>query len=173
MNKNFKVRGLDFYNSQVIDSVLKLLNITFKTQSYTKEYWHWKYQMNPFGDSVGWIAVDNKTKNVIGVRILWKWLMQYNKKLVNCYQAVDTATHPLYQRKGVFSALIKEAIDYITINKFLIFNFPNRNSLPGYLKFGWIKLAGVSTLYKPINKLKYPQIILNKVFQPASKILDC
>jgi len=56
-------------------------------------------------------------------------------------RAVDTATHPAFQGRGIFSRLTQEALERIRPDAALIFNTPNEKSLPGYLKMGW-KVAG-------------------------------
>lgn len=58
--------------------------------------------------------------------------------VVRAARAVDTATHPDCQRRGIFSRLTQQAIaDLSADGTRLIYNTPNAKSLPGYLKMGW------------------------------------
>src|SRR2546425_1227972 len=50
----------------------------------------------------------------------------------------EPATDPAYQGRGIFSGLTLHAIDELTREGLhFIFNTPNDQSLPGYLKMGW------------------------------------
>jgi hypothetical protein len=53
-------------------------------------------------------------------------------------RAVDTATAPDYQGRGVFRSLTMTAVDELTRESVdFVFNTPNDNSRPGYLRMGW------------------------------------
>ncbi len=53
-------------------------------------------------------------------------------------RAVDTATHPEYRGRGLFQALTLQALDELTQDGVdFVFNTPNDQSRPGYLKMGW------------------------------------
>jgi hypothetical protein len=56
-------------------------------------------------------------------------------------RAVDTATHPEAQGRGVFSALTAEALSEMRGEIDLVFNTPNERSGPGYLKMGWRRVG--------------------------------
>jgi hypothetical protein len=58
-------------------------------------------------------------------------------------RAVDTATHPDHQGRGIFSKLTREALDTLQEEADFIFNTPNEKSLPGYLKMGWVIVGTV------------------------------
>ncbi len=59
-------------------------------------------------------------------------------------RAVDTATHPDHQGKGIFTKLTLGAIpDLDDDGVDLIFNTPNDKSRPGYLKMGWSEVGRV------------------------------
>jgi hypothetical protein len=53
-------------------------------------------------------------------------------------QAIDTFVHPAHRKRGVFKALTIRALAEAKQNGYqFIFNFPNENSFPLYLKLGW------------------------------------
>ena len=59
-------------------------------------------------------------------------------------RAVDTATHPDHQGKGIFTKLTLGAIpDLRDDGVDAIFNTPNDKSRPGYLKMGWSQVGRV------------------------------
>ena len=105
----------------------------------TEEFWSWKHLQNPFGVSKGLYAVDDASKKAIALRILMRWTFKMRDGAgVSAVRAIDTCTHPECRRKGMFSTLTKQAIADVKKDAVqFIFNTPNRNSLPGYLKMGW------------------------------------
>ncbi len=53
-------------------------------------------------------------------------------------RAVDTATDPAYQGRGIFRTLTLRGVAELTLaGDALVFNTPNDQSRPGYLKMGW------------------------------------
>jgi hypothetical protein len=112
--------------------------------------WNFKHVDNPFGVSQVLLAFENDV--LVGVRAFMKWQWQLGNDVWTAYRAVDTATHPNYQGKGIFKKLTLQALDEIQKEgETFVFNTPNNNSRPGYLKMGWqiidaIKLAVVPTL---------------------------
>ena len=67
-----------------------------------------------------------------------RWEFQRGDEVFRCVRAVDTATHPDYQGRGLFTRLTKAALPELVADgvKF-VFNTPNDQSRPGYLKMGW------------------------------------
>jgi N-acetylglutamate synthase-like GNAT family acetyltransferase len=102
----------------------------------TAEIWHYKHHDNPFGRSFVLLAEEND--QFIGVRAFMQWRWQKGTELLIAYRAVDTATHPKHQGKGIFKKLTLQAVSEVqSISKCFIFNTPNDKSRPGYLKMGW------------------------------------
>jgi len=104
----------------------------------SENFWRWKHVENPFGQSPVLVAEENN--KLIGVRAFMLWQWQLNGKTLKAARAVDTATHPNHQGKGIFKKLTLQLIEDCKQNHVdFIFNTPNKNSMPGYLKMGWIK----------------------------------
>lgn len=100
--------------------------------------WKWKHLDNPFGKSP--ILVAEEEDKIIGVRAILKWEFNQEGKTIRACRAVDTAIHPDFQGKGLFTKLTLDLIDQISADGIqLIYNTPNTQSLPGYLKMGWEK----------------------------------
>lgn len=69
---------------------------------------------------------------------------------VKCVRAVDTATHPEFQGKGIFRSLTLAAVEEARSRGIdLIFNTPNEKSAPGYFKMGWREVGWLRPLIRP------------------------
>ena len=105
----------------------------------TVEFWNWKHNQNPGGVSPVILAWDND--KLVGIRAFMCFKFHDRNGVIKAYRPVDTATHPEYQGKGIFKNLTLSLIeDLKKINQVaFIFNTPNDQSKPGYLKMGWIE----------------------------------
>jgi GNAT superfamily N-acetyltransferase len=104
-------------------------------------FFRWKHAANPFGRSL--MLVAEHEGELIGLRAFMRWRFQAAGKEVRAVSAVDTATHPEYQGRGVFSSLTRVALDELRGEADFVFNTPNEKSLPGYLKMGWTEVGRV------------------------------
>ena len=119
-------------------------------------YWNWKHVANPFGSSPVLIAEIDGV--VAGVRAFMQWKWQFGGKTYRALRAVDTATHPDYRGKGIFKQLTLQLVKECREEGFdFIFNTPNDQSRPGYLKMGWQQIGKLPVrlrLCQPIRLLK-------------------
>lgn len=99
------------------------------------EFFRWKHAQSPFGPS--YMLVAETEERIVGLRAFMRWQFRAGDHLVRAVRAVDTATHPEHQGQGIFSRLTRRAVDELRKDVDLVFNTPNQNSLPGYLKMGW------------------------------------
>jgi N-acetylglutamate synthase-like GNAT family acetyltransferase len=138
-----------------IPAIVGLLKISLGESLMPKseEFWRWKHVQNPFGVSPVLLAEDEK--NIIGVRAFMRWTWLSGNQTIAAVRAVDTATHPGYQGKGIFSSLTKKLLKQCEEDGTqIVFNTPNSKSLPGYLKMGWKeagKLPINLRLLRPLN----------------------
>ncbi len=120
----------------------------------TEEVWRYKHLENPFGKSLVLVAVENDC--IIGVRAFMRWQWQLGDQVFSAFRAVDTATHPEHQGKGVFKELTLNAIEIAKAQgDDFIFNTPNSQSLPGYLKMGWEEVDKLKIWIIPTNPLNW------------------
>ena len=99
-------------------------------------FYRWKHHDNPFGRSPGWVALDGE--RVVGLRLWLRWRFVEGRRRWEAVRAVDTATHPDYQGKGIFRMLTTSSLDALhEMGIEHVFNTPNEQSRPGYLKMGW------------------------------------
>lgn len=123
-----------------IPPIIDLLKISLGESMIPKstELWVWKHLNNPFGKSPVLVAEEDGL--LIGVRAFLKWEFVENGKIHKACRAVDTATHPTHQGKGIFKNLTLSLIEEIKAEDTeLIFNTPNSKSTPGYIKMAWEK----------------------------------
>jgi GNAT superfamily N-acetyltransferase len=101
----------------------------------------WKHLGNPFGRSLALVAELDGA--VVGFRSFMRWrFVAPDGKVVSAVRAVDTATSPDVQRRGIFTRLTREALEACAGEGVaFVFNTPNARSLPGYLKLGWYEVA--------------------------------
>lgn len=107
------------------------------------ELFRWKHLENPFGESPIWLAEIDGV--LAGIRVFLRWRFRRpDGSMARAVRAVDTATHPDFQGKGIFSALTLGALDDLRDEGTdFVFNTPNDKSRPGYLKMGWAEVGRI------------------------------
>lgn len=115
----------------------------------TREQWSWKHEINPFGPSI--VLVATSGDRIAGVRALMRWRLGTPEGMtVQCVRPVDTATHPDFERQGIFRRLTMESLDVAReqgVN--LVFNTPNPKSGAGYISMGWREVAPIGVMVRP------------------------
>ncbi len=122
----------------------------------TPDLFAWKHLDNPFGRSIMLVAED--TEGIVGFRAFMRWeLSTPSGETLRCVRAVDTATHPRAQRRGIFRRLTEEAVDWARADDVdLIFNTPNPRSGAGYLTMGWAEVGRIGAMVRPRLRLMRP-----------------
>lgn len=136
------------------EEVLDLLGRTLgggPTGSRSAEFYRWKHVHNPFGPSAGIVA--EHEGRLVGVRLFLRWRLMAAGTSHLAVRAVDTATDPDFRGRGIFRTLtlgllaqLEEAGEVD-----LVFNTPNGNSRPGYLKMGWSMVGTLPVLVTPVR----------------------
>ncbi len=137
-------------NTKDIPEIVEVLKASLGEQDLplSKDIWNFKHVDNPFGRSLVLVAEENGI--IAGVRAFMYWKWQYLNKFYSTFRAVDTATHPDFQGKGIFKKLTLEAIELAKLQgDQFIFNTPNEQSRPGYLKMGWETVDKLTVALKP------------------------
>jgi GNAT superfamily N-acetyltransferase len=122
-------------------------------------FFEWKHQLNPFGPSPIWVAEHDG--GIVGVRAMMRWeLHRPDSGIRRMARAVDTATLPAFQGRGIFSRLTSAAVEELTAERVAaIFNTPNDQSRPGYLKLGWSELGRVPVKVRLRSPLRLPLLL--------------
>lgn len=107
-------------------------------------FFRWKHDDNAFGTSPSWVA-EAPDGALVGLRVFLRWRFRDPHGVVrSAVRAVDTATHPSWQGKGIFRTLTLGALDDLREDGVdFVFNTPNEKSMPGYLKMGWSEVGKV------------------------------
>jgi len=147
---------------EIVDLLKKSLGEGLMPKS--EQYWRWKHLENPFGPSPVLLCREGHTLTGIRAFMQWRWSVQ--GRLFHAVRAVDTATHPEYQGKGIFKRLTLSLVDTCTARgDHFVFNTPNAQSKPGYLKMGWIN-AGKLPICVQVNRPL--RMMMNLIHQSES-----
>ncbi len=155
-----------FCIQEVIDSdradVLEVLDQVFSIAQRTKEIlrgpelWDWKYRKSIFGHAV--VHAIRSDQQVAAVGCLWPLTLRWKGELLTALQPCDTAVHPDFRGQGLFRYLNEERkLTAERLGADLLFNFPNANSLRGYVRSGWSfvgKVPWMVRILKPFLVLK-------------------
>jgi GNAT superfamily N-acetyltransferase len=150
-------------------SVLSLLgeSLGWELDGRHADLFAWKHDHNVFGPSPGWVATDRKGQ-LLGFRTFLRWEFVRGSVVVRAARAVDTVTRPDAQRRGIFSLLTRAAIEALRKDGVaLVFNTPNRRSLPGYLKMGWHEVGRLPVSVRAAWAGRWVQMVGSR--RPAEK----
>ena len=100
---------------------------------YSKEYFDHKFIDNIYGASVLEVVYIDEAPSA--ARALWRNDIDGKE----AYQPGDTCVLEVCRGKGVFTEMTMRSIAMLPENA-IIYNFPNHNSFPGYMKMGWMLL---------------------------------
>lgn len=96
----------------------------------TREEFELQFEKNIYGRSV--VVVVYVDEKPAAARALWRNDVSGRES----YQPGSTCVLPVCRGKGIFSEMTKRAMAMLPDNA-IIYNFPNPNSYPGYIKMGW------------------------------------
>lgn len=125
------------------------------------EYWRWKHSANPFGPSP--CLLSEAEGQIVGLRAFMRWQWQSGERSVPAVRAVDTATHPKWRGKRIFNRLTMALVEQMTAEGVgFVFNTPNAQSRPGYLKMGWTSLGKTRLWVRPIRPLRIARALARR-----------
>ncbi len=141
-------------------AILELARAALGWTDADASFLEWKHRANAFGESPMWVAeVDGR---IVGFRAFLRWeLTAPDGTELRAVRAVDTATDPAFQGRGIFTRLTLDALDEMRAEGVvLVFNTPNTKSLPGYLKMGWQQVGKLPVVVRP-NRWRFPLVVAN------------
>lgn len=97
---------------------------------FTQDQFDRKFIRNIYGPSVLVVVYIDDVPSA--ARALWRNDIDGKE----AYQPGDTCVMENCRGKGVFSVMTKKSIAFLPESA-IIYNFPNSNSYPGYIKMGW------------------------------------
>lgn len=129
----FRIRALQEGD---VAFVLDMLSAAFG-KSFDLDWFHWKHRSGPWGESRGWIALDEH--GLLGARLLLPWKFRSGREVYHALRPCDTVTAPRARGLGVFRSLTERAIASVRHDTDFLFNTPNSQSRPGYFKMGFVE----------------------------------
>jgi hypothetical protein len=115
------------------------------------DWWRWKHEDGPWGPSTGVGAVEGS--QLLGVRVLLPWRFCVDGRPRPAYRAVDAATTPAAQGRGLFSTLNEELMRRVAAEEpecLGFFSTPNLESRRAYRRLGWEWLPPIAHRYLPV-----------------------
>lgn len=134
------------------DDILELVRISLGegTVPRSLDYWRWKHEENVFGPSATLVATAQA--ELVGLRTFMRWRWRSGDASISAVRAVDTATHPDWRGKGIFSKLTLTLLETMKDERVaFVFNTPNEKSRPGYLKMGWENVGRPTIWIRPVR----------------------
>lgn len=127
-------------------------SLGWRAEDPDEAFFSWKHDENPAGPSPSWIATDEDGR-VVGLRVFLRWRFRDpSGGTLLGVRAVDTATHPDAQGRGIFRRLTLGALPELRSDGVdFVFNTPNDKSRPGYLKMGWTQVGRVPVMLRPTS----------------------
>lgn len=150
-----ELRPLDVDDEAEVLSLLTTAMAGGPTGVRSSDYFDWKHRANPFGASPGLVAVHED--QIIGARLFLRWQLVQDGRRIAAVRAVDTATHPDYQRRGIFRRLTLTLLEQLELahEVDLVFNTPNADSYSGYLRMGWSDVGTLPIRICPARPLAF------------------
>jgi Acetyltransferase (GNAT) domain len=112
----------------------------------------WKHITNSFGESPMWVAC-TEADRIVALRTFMRWeFVNSSGAVLRAVRAVDTVTHPEFRGGGLFRTMTLQAVEELTADGVeFVFNTPNDQSRPGYLKMGWVPVERVPVRLSPLR----------------------
>ncbi len=155
--------GDDVVRAFVPDDTPQVLSLLSASLGWVPDDHHaaffaWKHTANPFGPSPAWVA--ERDGLVIGFRAFLRWEFEQPGAVVAAVRAVDTATAPEARGGGVFTRLTRFGLAALAAEGVrFVFNTPNDQSRPGYLKMGWQEVGRVPLQLRLASPGALPRVV--------------
>lgn len=152
------------YEGADLPAVLELLeqSLGWEPGERSRAFFEWKHTENPFGASAMWVAEHEGA--IVGFRSFLRWRMTVDGHPVEAVRAVDTATHPSARGLGLFTALTLHGIaELADAGVAFVFNTPNGQSRPGYLKMGWQEVGRLPLVVRLRSPAVAPRLLRARV----------
>lgn len=134
----------------------------WRDPEFDRALFRWKHFDNAFGSSIILVAED--PTGIQAVRPLMQWRFATSADhtagtTIKAARAVDTATRPEAQGQGLFRKLTEMGLEELKSRQFgFVFNTPNDQSRPGYLKMGWKPAGRVAFGFGLRSPMRLPTI---------------
>lgn len=127
-----------------VDEILAVCaeSLGWKDAAFDEAVFRWKHLHNAFGRSLMLVAEDSS--GILAVRAFMRWRFRHGDAVLTAARPVDTATRPAARGQGLFRSLTEAGIAQLRNEGVgVVFNTPNAQSKPGYLKMGWKEVGRI------------------------------
>lgn len=112
------------------------------------DWFAWKFEDNPYTDHMP-IVVAESDGDLVGAKPAWPLRLRAGEESILAYELTDAMVHPDHRREGLFSRMTAFTKRYYADrDPDLFFNFPNRKTMAGAIKHGWVHVGRVPTFYR-------------------------
>ncbi|WP_101297272.1 GNAT family N-acetyltransferase [Halegenticoccus soli] len=119
-------------------------------KSRTPEWFEWRYG-GPYTDEVR-MFVAERGGELVGAEPFISFDVRVGEVTVSAVQPADAMVHPDHRRNGLLTRMTERALERYTAGEpSFVFNFPNPEAKPAYLKLGWREVGSVATSYRIEN----------------------
>ncbi len=161
----FKILSADSTEKQ-----LSLFNTVF-SKNFNHSDWNKKHFESPRGHTIFIGAFDGD--RLAGFNGFMPAEYISNGSVYSAAQSCESAVHPDYRGRGIFSKLILKGHEVLRDRGFdLIFGYPNKNSLPGFLKLKWIEVGSLTCQLIPLKTSDYIAERFGILAKPLGIIFD-
>ncbi len=139
----------------------------------SKAWFEWKFFKSPFGNTI--LACAATADELVGCVGYGRQPFLHNGQEHSGVLSFETFVDPNFQGQGIFSKLLKYAEEQVLASDIkIMLNFPNSNSLPGFLKKQWQQLDINCYYLKPKISLSLLKNIkdIKKPFIPLANNFD-
>ena len=147
-----------------IDEIVEVCSaaLGWADPEWDRRLFAWKHSANAFGPSMVLVAEDHT--GILAVRPFMMWRFASKHGTMRAARAVDTAVRPDSQGRGLFRQLTEFGLDHLrTQGIAFVFNTPNEQSRPGYLKMGWNDAGRVEFGIRVQRARAVPKVLRSKV----------
>lgn len=114
----------------------------------------WLYAQNPLGAATVFGAFDEGGQ-LVGMRPCIPFKLWWNGEERRAYEFADALVHPRYQRRGIFSELLRMACEEAGEQGHVLYSLPNEQSLAVYRQSPSLQALGdIVTIARPLS-LRY------------------
>jgi GNAT superfamily N-acetyltransferase len=133
----------------------KLLSELHSAAHYQRKY------MAPAGNAK--VVTVREQGKLLAVNAMVPETLRHDSGTTLGWQSCDTATHPDARGKGLFKTCLNSLREHLKEGE-IFFGYPNANSMPGFLKFGWITRGMLDAYVAPL-----PSFTGDTAIQPINR----
>ena len=173
-NNNIELRLWEYgSDGSKIESFLESASLAHNIPQKSEAWFRWKFEQSPYGQAILACAFDGD--RVVGCVAMGMGMMTFGETQIKCALSYETFVHPQYQGLQIFTKLTKLAEDSCKDRGVkMLYNFPNSNSLRGFIKRDWIKTEISKYKIKVTNIWRFARYIrdIRKPFVSLASNLD-